>query len=120
METNDLEYFRGTLTQSLQELLRKGNEAVSLLLESAEDSSDFIDQATRETDRSFRLRMQDRETKLIRKIEKSLMKIDDNTFGICEMCGEDISVKRLRARPVTTYCITCKNRMETLEKVAGT
>ena len=120
METIDLEYFRGTLTQSLNELLRKGNEAVSHLLESAEDSSDFIDQATREADRSFRLRMQDRENKLIRKIEKSLMRIDDGTFGICEMCGEDISVKRLRARPVTTYCITCKNRMETLEKVAGT
>ena len=119
METIDLEYFRKTLNQSLKELLRKGNEAVSRLLESVEDSSDFIDQATHEADRNFRLRMQDRESKLIRKIEKSLMKIDDGTFGICEMCHEDISLKRLKARPVTTYCIVCKNKMETLEKVAG-
>ena len=96
METLDLEYFRGTLTQSLKDLLKKGNEAVSHLLESTADSSDLIDQATLETDRSFRLRMQDRENKLIHKIEKSLTKIDEGTFGICELCGEDIEIKRLK------------------------
>ena len=119
METLDLEYFRGTLTQSLKDLLKKGNEAVSHLLESTADSSDLIDQATLEADRSFRLRMQDRENKLIHKIEKSLTKIDEGTFGICELCGEDIEIKRLKARPVATYCIVCKNRMEAIELVAG-
>jgi DnaK suppressor protein len=118
METLDLEYFRGTLTQSLKDLLKKGNEAVSLLLESTADSSDFIDKATFEADRSFRLRMRDRENKLIRKIEKSLTKIDKRTFGICEVCGEDIAIKRLNARPVTTCCIACKNKMEAIEQVS--
>ena len=117
--TQDLEYFHGILTQSLNDLLKKGDETVSLLLESTVDSSDFIDQATFEADRSFRLRMRDRENKLIRKIEKSLTKIDEGTFGICEVCGEDIAIKRLKARPVATYCIVCKNRMEAIEQVAG-
>jgi DnaK suppressor protein len=117
METLDLEYFRGTLTQRLEDLLKKGGEAVSLLLESTADSSDLIDKATIETDRSFRFRMRDRENKLIRKIEKSLMKIDEGTFGICEVCGEDIAIKRLKARPVATYCIVCKNKMEAIEQV---
>ena len=119
METLDLEYFRGTLTQRLEDLLKKGGEAVSLLLESTADSSDLIDNATIEADRSFRFRMRERENKLIRKIEKSLMKIDEGTFGICEVCGEDIAIKRLKARPVATYCIVCKNKMEAIEQVAG-
>ena len=119
MEYQDLEYFRGILTQSLNDLLKKGDETVSLLLESTVDSSDFIDKATFEADRSFRLRMRDRENKLIRKIEKSLTKIDEGTFGICEVCGEDIAIQRLKARPVTTCCIACKNKMEAMEKVAG-
>ena len=119
MEYQDLEYFRGILTQSLNDLQEKGDETVSLLLESTVDSSDFIDKATFEADRSFRLRMRDRENKLIRKIEKSLTKIDEGTFGICELCGEDIAIKRLKARPVATYCIVCKNRMEAIEQVAG-
>ena len=119
MEYQDLEYFRGILTQSLNDLLKKGDETVSLLLESTVDSSDFIDKATFEADRSFRLRMRDRENKLIRKIEKSLTKIDEGTFGICELCGEDIAIKRLKARPVATYCIVCKHKMEAIEQVAG-
>ena len=119
MEERDLDYFRGILTQSLKDLLRKGDEAVFFFLESTVDSSDLIDQATLETDRSFRLRMRDRENKLIRKIEHSLARIDEGTFGICDVCGGEISIKRLKARPVTTYCIACKNRMETTEKVAG-
>jgi RNA polymerase-binding transcription factor DksA len=66
METLDLEYYRGILTQSLKGLLKKGDEAVSLLLESTADYSDFFDKATFEADRSFRLRNRDRENKLIR------------------------------------------------------
>jgi DnaK suppressor protein len=119
METHDLEYFRAILLEQLNGLLKKSDETVSLLLESPVHSSEFIDQATHEAERSLRLRMRDRENKLIRKIQQSLMKIDEGTFGICEGCGEEISIERLKARPVTTYCIACKNRMEAIEKVAG-
>ncbi len=41
------------------------------------------------------------------------------TFGNCEVCGEEISINRLKARPVTTNCIACKNKMEAMEKAAG-
>jgi len=119
METRDLEYFHGILTQSLKDLLKKGDEAVFFLLELTVDSSDLIDQATLEADRSFRLRMRDRENKLILKIRQSLRMIEEGTFGICEVCGEEISLKRLKARPVATYCVGCKNRMEAMEKAVG-
>ena len=119
MKNRDLKYFRGILTQNLNDLLKKRGEAVSSLLESTVEASDPMDKATLEADRSFIIRIRDRETKLIRKIEKSLRRIDEGTFGVCDECGEEISIKRLKARPVTTYCIDCKNRMETIEKVAG-
>ena len=119
MLDRDLDYFRKHLTQSLNDLLKKGGETFSLLLESAVDSSELIDQATHEADRSFRLRLQARENKLIRKIERSLTRLEEGRFGICDLCGEEIAIKRLKARPVTTYCIACKNKMETMEKAVG-
>jgi RNA polymerase-binding transcription factor len=119
MEPHDFEYFYGVLTESLDELLKKSDETVSLLLESTTDSSELMDQATHEANRNLMLRMRDRENRLIDKINQSLARLEDGTFGVCEVCGEDISIKRLKARPVTTYCISCKHQMETLEKAGG-
>ena len=53
------------------------------------------------------------------KIQKALVKIDDGTFGTCEECGEEISIKRLEARPETTLCIRCKEDQERNEKSFG-
>jgi DnaK suppressor protein len=65
------------------------------------------------------LRIRDREAKLIKKIREALERIENDTYGICESCGEDISIKRLKARPVTTQCIDCKSKEEALEKALG-
>ena len=119
MEDRELEYFREILIQNLNELLIKGDKAISFLLESTVEASNTMDQDTLEADRNFNIRMRDRENKLIRKIEQSLSRIEAGTFGICEVCGEEISINRLRARPVATYCIVCKNKMEAMEKTAG-
>ena len=64
-------------------------------------------------------RIRDREAKLIKKIRQALERIENGTFGICESCAEEISVKRLKARPVTTQCIECKAKEEALEKALG-
>jgi len=77
---------------------------------------DPTDRANLETDRNFLLRIRDRERRLIVKIKEALARIDDQTFGICEECGEDISEERLKARPVTTHCIACKTKAEEEEK----
>ena len=65
------------------------------------------------------LLIRDREHKLIKKIKKTLKRIEIDTFGICESCGEEISIKRLKARPVTSQCIDCKSKEEALEKALG-
>jgi len=65
----------------------------------------------------FRLR--DREKFLLKKIDDALGRIEAGTFGICEICEEEISIKRLEARPVTTMCIRCKEEQEKQEKSYG-
>jgi len=77
---------------------------------------DPTDQATMETDRSFELRIKDRERKLIKKIDQALSRIKNGEYGVCDDCGGDIRPKRLAARPVTTLCIECKNAQEQGER----
>lgn len=75
------------------------------------------DQAAAEINRNFMLRLRERERKLLKKIDKALEKMDSGTYGICETCGQEIGVKRLEARPVTTLCIECKTEQEAEEKL---
>jgi DnaK suppressor protein len=82
-----------------------------------ENFPDLTDQASVETDQNFTLRLREREQKLLKKIDEALERIANGTFGICESCGEEISLKRLEARPVTTLCIECKTRQEADEKI---
>jgi DnaK suppressor protein len=84
-----------------------------------ENFPDPTDRASLEADRNFMLRIRDREHKLIKKIKKALDRIENGTFGICDSCGEDISIERLKARPVTTQCIDCKTKEEAQEKALG-
>jgi RNA polymerase-binding transcription factor len=81
-----------------------------------DDLSDEGDVASSETDQTISLRLRDRESMLLNKIEKTLVKFEEETFGICEECGDNISVKRLKARPVAQYCIRCKQEREKIEK----
>jgi len=78
---------------------------------------DLGDQATAEIDRNFMLRLRGRERKLLKKIEDAIDRIDQGTFGICDKCGEEINIKRIEARPVTTMCIDCKTQQEEEEKL---
>jgi len=78
---------------------------------------DLGDQASAEIDRNLLLRLRGREQRLLKKIDSAIEKIDSGTFGICEVCGQDIGIKRLEARPVTTMCIHCKTEQEEEEKM---
>ena len=68
---------------------------------------------------NFLFRIRGREAHLIKKIDESLAKIENRTYGICDECGEEISLGRLEARPVAPLCITCKEEQEKLEKRQG-
>ncbi len=81
---------------------------------------DLGDQATAEIDRNFMLRLKGREQKLLKKIDEAIERIEQGTFGICDRCGQEINIKRLEARPVTTMCIDCKTLQEEEEKLMET
>jgi DnaK suppressor protein len=119
MKKKDIEYFQEFLAKRLDELLSHADDTVSGMTAPKENFPDPTDRASLEADRNFMLRIRDRENKLIKKIKKALDRIENETFGICEKCGEDIGLKRLKARPVTTQCIACKTKEEALEKALG-
>ena len=119
MKKKDIKYFKDLLTNRLEELLNQAGDTVSGMTAPKENFPDPTDRAALEADRNFMLRIRDREHKLIKKIKKALERIDNGTFGICESCGEEITIKRLKARPVTSQCIECKSKEEALEKALG-
>ena len=119
MDHNDLEYFRKLLTEMLEEAHQKGNSTLEELTDNNDVFADPADRATAESDRAFTLRIRDRERRLIRKIQAALQRMSDGVYGICEECGEDISIARLKARPVTRLCINCKARQEADEHLRG-
>jgi DnaK suppressor protein len=119
MRRKDLNFFRKLLTRRLEELLMEAEKTKNTVKATEESSSDPMDQASNQLERDFLLRLRDRESKLIGKIKEALERAENGTFGVCEECGEEISLKRLRARPMATLCIHCKHEQEALEKKNG-
>lgn len=120
MNAKELDYFRQLLEREMELLIDKAEDTVWELTGSTSDNeADPLDRATLELSHSNVFRIRSRESRLIRKIRERLQAIEAGTYGICEDCEEPIAMKRLLARPVTSYCIACKNHRETLEKVIG-
>jgi DnaK suppressor protein len=115
----EIDNFKQQLEQQLAELLQRADETVITLSREGEAAADPLDRAALDSGRENNLRFRERESRLIRKIKTALQKIEEGDFGICESCGGDIPLSRLKARPVTAYCIKCKTRMESWEKAVG-
>ncbi len=113
MTKAELDKFKKVLERQLHDLQTDFGKELQTMGSPA--LADINDQATLESERSFELRIKDRERKLIGKVQEALKKIGDGTYGVCESCGESIGVKRLLARPVTSFCINCKSEMEAAE-----
>lgn len=119
MDQKELEYFRELLHDMLDEALKQGEMTLEDMTDNNENWADPADRATAESDRSFTLRIRDRERQLIKKIKSALARIEDGVYGVCDECGDDIGVKRLKARPVTKLCINCKSKQEADEHLRG-
>ena len=78
---------------------------------------DLNDQATAEVDQHFMLSLKERERNLLKQIDDALARLAANRYGICEECGEEIPLRRLQVRPMTTLCIACKTSQEEDEKI---
>ena len=119
MRKRDLNQIKKILTQQLAELLSGADCSLEGVEESNDNLSDLLDRAANTAERDFSHHLCSREKLLIRKIERSLQDIENGTYGLCENCGGDITVKRLKARPTARYCIDCKRQLETRERLTG-
>ncbi len=119
MNPQQVAHFRELLNSWKAELMAKVDETVHHMQDEAANFPDPNDRATQESDFTMELRTRDRERKLIKKIEESMTRLDNDEYGYCESCGIEIGVRRLEARPTATECIDCKTLNEIKEKQYG-
>jgi len=119
MDAHRMMFFRELLQQQIAGLLNDQMKTVSVMTSDNERVVDLNDQASMEVEKNYELRIRDRERRLILKMKEAIQRIDNGTFGICDECREEISEKRLIARPVTTQCIVCKTKQEKIERLKG-
>jgi len=118
LKKNELKKFAMALKEEKARILNQLDKTKKhdLTLQT-EDLPDEVDLASSELNQSMSLRIRDRERELVLKIEEALGKIEDGTFGLCEMCEEPIDTKRLEAQPVADMCIRCKEQEEIQRKI---
>ena len=120
MKKTDLKRFKQILVAKKEMIIKNADKTLSEDMKlDANDLPDEMDLASSEYLQSFEFRLRGREKFFLSKIDKALAKIEDGTFGVCETCEEEISMKRLEARPETTLCIRCKEDQERREKDYG-
>lgn len=117
LKKKELQRFAERLKEDKARILNHSHEQRDDLTLNPEDLADEVDLASSELNQSVALRLRDRERLLLHKIELALSKIENGTFGICELCEEPIEPKRLEVRPVAELCIRCKEAQEQEEKV---
>ncbi len=117
MNDRQIEYFREKLLNWKSQILEQNKDTIEEMKLDARNIPDVADRASEETDRALELRTRDRQRKLVSKIDAALRRIDDGSYGYCEVTGEPISLKRLDARPIATLSLEAQERHERRERV---
>ena len=110
------EHFKQILRAWRRELMEEVDRTVTHMKDEAANFPDPADRATQEEEFSLELRTRDRERKLIKKIDKTLVRVEEEDYGFCDQCGVDIGIRRLEARPTASLCVDCKTLDEIKEK----
>ena len=116
MNDEQIDHFRGILLNWRGELVDEVSRTVSHMKDEAANFPDPADRATQEEEFSLELRTRDRERKLIKKIDSTLDRLQNDDYGYCDACGIEIGIQRLEARPTATLCIDCKTLAEIKER----
>lgn len=119
MNDAQVAHFRNILETWRQELMEEVDRTVHNMQNEVANFPDPNDRATQESEFTMELRARDRERKLIKKIDESLVALDSGDYGYCELCGVEIGIRRLEARPTATLCIDCKTLDEIRERRSG-
>ena len=120
LNKKELKKFQELLEEKRKVVLDRARQMLSegMVLD-ANDLPDEMNLASSEYIQSFEFRLRGREKSLLSKLDLALKKIEDGSFGVCEICDEPIGKKRLEARPETSLCIKCKEDQEREERTMG-
>ena len=111
-------YFKKRLVEWKNEIVESNSKGLYLSnTDHGISSPDIVDQASSQTEKTIEMRTLNRQIKLLSKIDKTIKKIDNNTYGYCEETGEPIGLKRLIARPIATLTIEAQEKHEKNEKI---
>ncbi len=112
-----LDEIKNLLLQMKAETLKEINKSLKSTSDvpSGEPSGDIYDQASSERDRELGLLLGDREREKLRNIDEALLRLDEGEYGICEECGDDIPLGRLKVMPFARYCVRCKSDIEKMQ-----
>ncbi len=116
MSKKQLNHFENILLSWKSQLEEEAGKTVNHMQKESINYADPNDRASQESDFNLELRTRDRERKLLKKIQQSLNKIENGSYGYCEETGEEIGLKRLEARPVATLCLEAQERREITDK----
>lgn len=119
MSEKDLKYFRDLFRQMQAGIAHSKDRLMDSLKDELNVIADENDRASKESEFAVELQEREREHRLLAKVRIAQKRIADKTFGYCEECGEPIGIARLKARPVATLCIECKDLQEQIEKSSG-
>lgn len=115
MRKDTVKRFKKLFESQHEELLGNKKVVREDFIVNHDDRLDEIDQAATDIEQSMRMRLCNRETLYVKKVEEALRRIEEGTFGECDECGEDIELRRLEARPTATLCVSCKEEQERRE-----
>jgi DnaK suppressor protein len=96
----------------LTKVIEGSKKEVSTPDESKGYSQHSADEGTDDFVRSVHLRVTDKEFAMLRQIDRALEKIQERTYGICDISGEVIPLKRLEALPYATTTVKAQEKME--------
>ncbi|HBF64214.1 MAG TPA: RNA polymerase-binding protein DksA [Gammaproteobacteria bacterium] len=116
MSEGQLAHLRAMLSAWRTDLMEEVDRTVNHMQDEAANFPDPADRATQEEEFSIELRTRDRERKLIKKIDSTIERLDQDDYGYCETCGIEIGLRRLEARPTATQCVDCKALDEIKER----
>jgi len=116
MNDKQLNHFRSILTAWKESLLDEVSKTIHLMQDENINHPDPNDRASQETDMSLELRNRDRERKLLKKIDSTMLRLDSDDYGWCNRCGIEIGIRRLEARPTADLCVDCKTLNEIKER----
>ncbi len=116
MNDKQVEHFRDILLAWKNNLIEEVSRTIHLMQDENINHPDPNDRASQETDMSLELRNRDRERKLLKKIDSTVVRLDSGDYGWCDRCGIEIGIRRLEARPTAELCVDCKTLNEIKER----